>query len=332
MDWSKGYSASCYMTRVDPVTWRDLERIGITGGTVSREISGLRQSADVDTTGFRPDSECWVRIWMDAAQAGDVAHEPLFTGLASVSQISINGMLTTCPVECYSVLKPAEDVILERGYFAAVGTYAGSLIRDLLSVTPAPVVIEQTSPTLQQTIIAEDSENRLSMVEKLLTAIHWRLRIDGDGTIRVGPWDSAERAAFGIYNDVIEPKVSLKADWFSCPNVLRATSGEFTAVARDDDPQSPLSTVRRGREIWRAEGSVTLSSLESLEDYARRRLREEQAYAYRVGYDRRYDPAVNVSDVIRLHYPEQGLLGSYTVASQSIALGDGAKVSEEVQK
>lgn len=332
MDWSKGFSAAYYMTRVDPVTWADLERIEITGGSVSRTISGLRQSADVDTTEFDPDSECWIRIYLDAAQGENTTHEPLFTGLASAARRDINGTLTTYPVECYSVLKPAEDVILERGYYVAVGTYAGSLIRELLSVTPAPVAIEGSSPTLQQTIIAENGESRLSMAEKLLSAINWRMRIDGDGTIRVGPKSGEPRSTFGIDNDVIEPRVSLQADWFACPNVFRAAAGDVTAVARDDDRSSILSTVSRGREIWMAEDDVKLSSLEGLEDYARRRLREEQAYAYSVSYDRRYDPAVNVSDAVRLHYPEQGLLGDYIVVSQNIRLGNGATVSEEVQR
>ena len=43
MDWSKGYSASYYAARVDPVTWRDVERFEITGGSIKRGVDALRE-------------------------------------------------------------------------------------------------------------------------------------------------------------------------------------------------------------------------------------------------------------------------------------------------
>ena len=48
MDWSKGFSATYYMSIVDPVTWRDVDRIEIKGGEISRSESELVESADVD--------------------------------------------------------------------------------------------------------------------------------------------------------------------------------------------------------------------------------------------------------------------------------------------
>lgn len=331
MDWSKGFSASYYLTLVDPVTWRDTERIEITSGSVSRTASGLRQSADIDCTSFEPDRERWVRVWLDAAQEGDAAHEALFTGLTSAVETTLNGNRKTIPLACYSVLKPCEDVLLDIGYYIYQGTSVKRALQELLSATPAPVVIEGTPPQLYQTIIAERSENNLSMVNKLLNVIGWRMKIDGDGTIRVGGYDTDPKSSFGIYNDVIEPRVGLKADWFKCPNVFRASCGDLTAIARDDDRNSILSTVNRGREVWKEDTSVKLTE-EGLEQYARRRLVEEQAYAYSVSYTRRYDPAVNVSDTVRLHYPEQKLMGEYAVVSQNFTLGHGCPVQEVVQK
>lgn len=332
MDWSSGFSACYYVTLVDPVTWRDLDRVEITEGSISRTGTGLRQSADLTCTDFTPESERWIRVWMDAAQPGSVAHVALFTGLTSVSEQDINGVVTRLPLSCYSVLKPAADIPLEKGAYVAANMIGADVVQELLSATPAPVVIESASPRLSQAIVAEGGETRLSMADRILSAINWRLRIDGDGTIHIGAWDGTERAVFGLNNDVITPSVKLRADWFSCPNVFRATCGDAVAMARDDDPSSYLSTVNRGREIWEVEDNVTLSSDESLQQYATRRLRELQSFAYAVSYSRRFDPAVNVTDVIRLHYPRQGMMGLYTVASQRISLGHGATVSEEVQR
>ena len=330
IDWSKGFSASYYMTIVDPASWRDLERVEITGGTISRTGSGLRQSADVECTDFDPEREQWVRVYLDVAQAGDVAHVALFTGLSSVPERAINGNRTRYPLTCYSVLKPAEDVLLQRGWFAPSGVNGAELVADLLSVTPAPVTVEVNAPSLAQSIIAENGENRLTMTNKILAAINWRLRIEGDGSITICPQASELSGTFGLDNDVIEPKLTRRADWFSCPNVFRAISGSMTAVVRDDSEDSFLSTVSRGREIWMEE-KCDLNSGESLEQYAQRRLQEEQAVAYSVQYARRFDPKILVGDLVRLHYPAQNLMNTYVVTRQSIDLSYGARTSEEVQ-
>ena len=206
------------------------------------------------------------------------------------------------------------------------------LVRRLLSVTPAPIVMEEDSPALAESIVAEDGENNLSMADRILDAIGWRLRIDGDGTIRIMPPAQEPSARFDtIDNDMIEPKIKITADWYSCPNVLMAVAGDVTAIARDDDPDSPLSTVNRGREVWKKE-SCSLSASESAAGYARRRLKELQRVRQTVSYTRRYLPNVMPGDIVGLNYPEQNLAGNYGVQSQSITLGYGARTAEQIYK
>ena len=48
MDWSKGYTSTWYAVILDPVTWRETERIEIIGGTIKCTQTGLRASADID--------------------------------------------------------------------------------------------------------------------------------------------------------------------------------------------------------------------------------------------------------------------------------------------
>ena len=79
MDWSKGFSASCYVTEVDPTTWRDVNKMDITGGQITRNTNTLRESAQIECVDYDQSAERWVRIWMDARQEGDAAHVPLFT-------------------------------------------------------------------------------------------------------------------------------------------------------------------------------------------------------------------------------------------------------------
>ena len=330
MDWSKGYSATYYMTRVDPITWRDIGRVNLTGGTISREPDGLMESADIECVGYE-DGEQWVRVYLDARQTGSGTHEPLFTGLATSPDDEIDGTRVDNKLECYSVLKPAEDVLLLRGWYAGRGANGATVVRQLLSVSPAPIVCETGAPLLSESIIAEAGESRLSMAHKVMQAIDWRIRIDGDGTVHIEPKPTETSAVLDpLTNDVIEPGIKVSNDWYGCPNVFLAIEDDLTAIARDDSPDSALSTVNRGREVWMCEDGCDLADNETIAEYANRRLREEQQYEQTASYDRRYLPDVRPGDLIRMRYPSQGLDGVYQVSSQKIDLGYAARTSEEV--
>lgn len=334
MDWNRGYSASYYANVVDPTTWRDTTRIEITGGTVKRETDGLMQSCDIDCVNYPQGVEQYVRVYLDTKQEGDASHIALFTGLATSPDSDNEATLITNKVACYSVLKPCEDVMLQRGWYAPAGANGAELVEKLLRVTPAPVEIDQVeAPTLSQSIVAEDGENHLTMAHKILTALNWRMVIQGDGTIFLTPVAEEPTETFNpIDRDIIEAPITVKADWYKCPNVFMAIDDDLTAIARDDDPESMLSTdpEGRGREVWMHETNCDLADNETIAEYARRRLKEEQRYEITATYDRRFIPEVTASDIITLRYPAQGLNGDFYVKSQSIELGYGAKVSEEV--
>lgn len=331
MDWSKGYSASYYMTRVDPATWRDVERIEITGGSVKRSTSGLMQSADVYCTGWGYNGESYIRLYLDTAQRGQHSHVPLFTGLATSPDKDMKGRLVQNTLTCYSVLKPCDDVVLARGWYASEGMPGGLILKQLLTATPAPVTIADGSPELAGTIVAEDGETNLTMIWRVLDAIGWRLRITGDGAISAEPKPTEPVTVFDpLSADVIETEIKVSEDWYSCPNVLLCICDDVTATARDDSELSPLSTIRRGREVWAVESDCDLGTNESIAGYSARRLRELQQVQKTAEYDRRFVPGVLPGDLVLMHYPEQGLEGVFNVDSQSVELGHAARTAEKL--
>lgn len=332
MIWKNGFSASYYAYIVDPASWRETERFEITGGSIKRSDEGLRDSADISCTAYEGGRERYVRIYLDAKQGGSSVHEPLFTGLATSPVRDIDGFYETNTVACYSVLKAAEDVLLDRGYYVSAGMNGAQVIKDLLSCIPAPIEVNGKAPELQTSIIAEEGETRRSMADRVLFAIGWRMRINGLGTIELCPKASDVSAQFDpVDQDVIEPSIEVEYDWYECPNILRAVQDDLSAVARDDSPESPLSTVNRGREVWAEETSCELNMGESISEYAARRLKELQRVQLTASYDRRYQPDILVGDLVRLRYPAQGLEGSFRVTAQTIELAHGAKTSEEVE-
>lgn len=333
MDWSKGYTSTYYASVVDPITWRDTDRIDIINGSINRSVSdALMQSCSLQVKSGQETIEKWVRVWRDVEQNGEYSHDAVFTGLATTPRNEIEGLLRSDALECYSVLKPADDVHLLRGYYVSAGLNGAEVIRSLLDVTPAPVSIDRTNipPTITSTLVAEDGETHLSMIEKILTIIDWRLRINGNGEILICPQAEDTSGAFDPNEvDVLEPSIKMEADWFSIPNVFCAINDDVTAIARDDDPNSKLSTISRGREVWMTETSPSLADNETIEQYARRRLKSEQIIEKKASYNRRYVPDLLPGDLLLLHYPEQGLDGIYMITSQSIELSHSGTTNEE---
>lgn len=328
MNWKKGFSASFSMNYVDPVTWRDLKTADFTAGTISRSSDDLMQSADFDMTD-NP-GEKWVRVYITTMQAGGGAHVALFTGLTSAPQEVMDGIRKHYSVECYSTLKPAADVLLPRGYFAAEGVDGAKLAAELLRVGPAPVTYKINGPKLKEAIVAEDDETNFSMARRLVDAIGWMIRISGDGSISIEPYPAAVSAKYDAFeDDALEPQVTNTYDWYSCPNCFRAISGDLVEEVKDMDPDSSLSVPSRGREIWQQETSVTLGDGENLYDYARRRLTELQSPGRTINYSRRYNPDILPGDLVRLHYPKNGIAGVYRSRSQTITVGHGCRTEEE---
>lgn len=334
MDWSKGYASTYILTKVDPTTWRDVEQLRMVSGSIDRDYSSfLMESAVVDMTETLGEGEHWVRINLKAVQNGSEEYIPLFTGLAAIPTRNLDGSRVSYSVECHSVLKPSSDILLERGWYAQKGFDAAYIVKQLLSVNPCPISIIGDSPELKKRIVAEEGETNLSMAHKILDAIDWRLRITGDGHVDILPEaDDAVKSFNPLDYDIIET-TSIKDtfDWYSCPNVLRVIADGLSTVAKDENPNSKLSTVSRGREIWAEEKAGKLKIDETLAQYAIRRLKRLQETARTISYKRRFDPYICVGDIVKLDYTEHDLEGAFVSMSQSIQLGYSPRVSESVQ-
>lgn len=333
MDWTQGYSAKYYLSILDKDTLRDIDRVEITDGTIKRSLTDLRESADINCSKYNSDKEEYIRVWLDTRQDGESSHTPLFTGLATSPTNKYSGRKLKNSVQCYSLLKIAQDVMLPRGWYAPVDANGGKLVKDLLSIVGAPIKMGENSPTLSQAIIAESGENHLSMADRILDAMNWGLKLDGLGAIYLQPISKNPLISIDSNeNDIIETEIDIAYDWYSAPNVVRVVLDNDCAIARDDNPNSPLSTVRRGREVWVEDTSVQLNTNETLAEYAYMVLKEYQNVATTISYSRRFYPEISPGDVIRINYPTQKIQGNFLITDQSISLGYNATTSEEVHK
>jgi len=328
INFSKGISATYYATRVDPKTWSDAGEISMISGTITKNVkSNLVVSADI-TVNEDIGPEDWMRVYMVAEQSGAKERVPLFTGIVSSPTRNIYGENETRKLDCYSVLKVSADILLPIGWFAPARTNGGELIKILLSDLPCPVELDNGSPNILSSFVAGDNDSKLSVAQDIAEAINWQIKVNGDGSVRICPKPLYISGTFdNIDNDILEMTVTDDKDSFSVPNVLRVTLSGSAATARDDDPDSIYSTVRRGREIWKQE-TAKLAAGESLGEYASRRLKELQNPSRKLSYTRRFQPDVDVNDLVSIIYPKQDIGDVFRVQTQTIDLAYGAKVKE----
>lgn len=329
INYGNGISATYYAARVDPQTWADAGEISIISGNITKKAdSDLVQSADI-TVSEDIGTEAWVRVYMIAEQGGAKERVPLFTGIVSSPSRNIKGTKETRKLDCYSVLKVAADILLPIGWFAPARTNGGELIRILLSDLPCPVEVDEGSPNIISSFVAGNNDSKLSVAQEIAEAINWQIKVHGDGSVRICPKPLTITGTFdNIENDIIETTVTDERDIFTVPNVLRVTLGGSAATARDDDPDSIYSTVNRGREIW-AQEDAKLAAGESLGEFAVRRLKELQNPSRKLDYTRRFQPDVDVNDLVSIVYPKQNIGDVFRVQSQTIELSHGTKVKEE---
>lgn len=330
VDFSNGFSATYYAARVNPQTWADAGEINIIAGSIAKNAdSDLVESADI-TIDEEIGTEEWIRVYMIAEQGGALERVPLFTGIVSSPTRNIDGNTEERKLDCYSVLKVAADVLLPMGWFAPARTNGGELIRMLLEDLPGPVELDEGSPVILSSFVAGSKDTKLSIAQEIAKAINWQIKVNGDGSVRICPKPLTISGTFdNIENDIIETSVTDDQDIFSVPNILRVTLNGSAATARDDDPDSIYSTVNRGREIWQQE-DAKLAAGESLGEYAARRLKELQNPSRKLDYTRRFQPDVDVNDLVSIIYPKQNIGDVFRVKSQTITLSYGAKVKEEV--
>lgn len=324
MDFTKGYKAAFYAAFLDPVTWSENLRFEIVSGSISRSNTGLRHSAELSVRSWDETTDRWARIYLDCDQNGERSHEALFTGIISTPSDNQTGATNEVKLRLYSPLKAAKDIKLPVGWYVPKNADGVNMVLSLLKSQPAPVEAEGLHPRLKESIIAEANENCVTMIEKILTAINWRLQIAGDGTVLLSPQPDAPTLTMSANaNDIIEVGTITKDhDFFTCPNVLTVIAGDSTYTLKDDE-----DILERGREIQVIEDSVTLADNESIIQYAVRRLKDLQEKTETIGYTRRYMPDVNISDLVKIDYEDTN--GVYEVESQDITLGAGVKTNEK---
>jgi hypothetical protein len=227
----------------------------------------------------------------------------------------------------YSILK-GENIM----------TIANRLTRENLR---APVIEASCTNKLNYDFIADPADSWLTYNRDLIANANYVYSLDELGRVLFSPkQDTASLQPVWTYDDsnssILYPSLSMDHDLYGIPNVVEVlysnSSDHYYARVVNDDPNSPISTVNRGREIVHRVTDPDLMGDPTeyqIDTYAEQLLRELSSIEYTISYTHGYCP-VRVGDCVRLNYTRAGLTDiKAKVISQSIKCEPGCPVSEK---
>lgn len=341
IDWQQSMQQTFEYYEVDPGTWKDRKKLDkVVSSSIDRDLEKTTLgSASFNMTEVIDES--YVRTYLIAVQNGITERVPLGTHLASSSSDKFDGKKHEISYDGYTPLIELVDTKPPLGYSISSGENTMNIAGKLTAEnTRAPVVTGVSEHKLYSDFISDTSDTWLTFLTDLISNAEYSFDIDEKGRILFAPvQDIASLRPVWTYTDdnssILYADVTVERDLYSIPNVVEVyysnSSGYYHATAVNDDPNSPTSTVSRGRKIvHRAINPdlIGMATQKQIEEYAGRLLRNLSAVEYRITYKHGYCPA-RVGDCVRLDYSRSDLRGvKAKVISQTIECKVGCVVTE----
>ena len=341
IDWLSSMQQTFEYYTVDPSTWKDVKRIeNVLSCTIDRDSEAATLgSATINAA--ESIGESYIRVYLVAIQNGKRYKEPLGTFLVQTPSWSFNGKTRDISIDAYTPLLELKENLPPIGYSLLkddnIMNTAYRLCRERVR---APVVETTCETTLYADFVANTDDTWLTFLTDLIANAKYTFGLDELGRILFLPvQDAAALQPVWTYTDdnssILYPDIDLDRDLYGIPNVVEVVySSEhdtYHARAVNDDPNSPISTVKRGREIVRRVTNPDLygdPTENQTQEYAERLLRQLSTLECTVTYSHGYCP-VRLGDCVRLNYTRSGITDvKAKVISQSIDCSAGCKVTE----
>lgn len=343
VDWLSSMQQTFEYYIVNPATWKDAKKIeNVKSCSISRDSdAGTLGSASINIT--ESVGECYVRIYLITIQNGTKERHPLGTFLVQTPSTSFDGKVRNLSMDAYTPLLELKETKPPLGYSVMKGTNIMTIARQLTQEnTRAPVVPASCDTNLFSDFVAETDDSWLTFLTDLLLNAKYSYDLDEMGRILFAPeQDTASLQPVWTYNDddnssILYPSLNMDHDLYGIPNVVEVIyshgNGYYYSRVVNDDPNSPTSTVNRGREIIHRVSDPDLigdPTENQIDEYANRLLRELSSLEYTITYTHGYCP-VRVGDCVRFNYSRADLKNvKAKVISQTIKCEPGCPVTEK---
>lgn len=341
-DWLSSMQQTFEYFIVDPGTWKDQQQINnVISCTINRDADQeTLGSATIDIA--ESVGECYVRVYLVTIQNGVKERHPLGTFLVQTPSSSFDGKIRNVSMDTYTPLLELKESPPPLGYYVPkrenIMDLAYRLVREHAR---APVVKTECSTKLYYDFVANTDDTWLTFIRDLMANAKHKFGLDELGRIIFLPdQDTASLQPVWTYDDgnssILYPEMTLDHDLYGIPNVVEVICSNgvdhYYSRVINDDPNSPISIVNRGREIIHrdANPSITGNPTDNkIQEYAETLLRNLSTLEYTVSYTHGYCP-VRIGDCVRLNYSRAGLKNiKAKVISQNITCKPGCQVTEK---
>ena len=342
VNWFESMQQTFEYYLVDPITWKDTKQLNnVKSCTIDRDYETTTLgSATIDVT--ESTGECYVRVYLITIQNGVRERHPLGTFLVQTPSMSFDGKIKDISLDVYTPLLELRENPPPIGYSILKGEnimdWAYRLVREKAR---APVVKASSDETLYYDFVANTDDTWLTYLTDLIANAKFEFGLDELSRILFLPkQDTASLQPVVTFDDgnssILYPDFSMSRDLYGIPNVVEViySSDKANYYSRivNDDPNSPISTVNRGREITHRVTNPELSGIPAqgqIDEYAKQLLRELSTLEYTVTYKHGYYP-VRLGDCVRLNYERAEIKNvKAKVISQSIKCEPGCPVTEK---
>lgn len=341
-DWSKSMQQTfeCYI--VDPTSWKDKASIKTFKSAIIERENSSETLGSASISVAEDVGECYVRNYLITNQNGIRERFPLGTFLVQTTPSSFDGRVKTISVDAYTPLLELKENKVPTGYYVPKNTNVMDAVYMIVKDNVrAPVVKPSSNVTLIEDFVANGDDTWLSFCEDLAAYAKFELDLNEEGQILFAPkQDIASLQPVTTYTDdnssILYPDLSMDYDLYGIPNVVEVSySGDlgiYFSRAVNDDPDSALSVINRGREIIHQITSPSISgnpTQEQIDEYAEQTLRDLSSLDYTITYKHAFNNT-RVNDCVRLNYEKAGLNNvKAKVISQSIECTPGCMVTEK---
>ena len=327
---------------VDPGTWKDISKVeNVISSSINRDGSAETlgsASINVDETL----GECYIRIYLITIQNGVREKHPLGTFLVQTPSYNFDGKTKSITLDAYTPLLELKENYPPLGYSILKGenilNMAFRLVRENLR---APIYETTNDEVLHTNFVAATDDTWMTFLSDLLSTAKYKFGLDELGRVLFLPdQDTRSLQPVWTYTDdnssILYPSLDIDHDLYGIPNVVEViySNGNqyYYGEAVNDDPNSPISTVSRGRRITHRVTNPSVlgnPTQAQIQEYAEQLLREMSTLEYTITYKHGYCP-VRLGDCVRLNYKRAGLNGiKAKVISQTIDCVPGCPVTEK---
>lgn len=334
--WEEPYTATCHLYTVDKDTWETENEIGkIRSFSITRSATEdvpLLESCSMQLDIAPKDDpvEGWYRMVAHISQGGRIERHPLMTFLRQDGERALSNTSSVVTCTGYSVLKPADLMRIDRGYYVPKGVRGPEFVRDLLREggVVAPIHVKGSFDLTSYLVFDLDS-TYIQAAWQVLDANSWVMFIDANGEITISEKPDDPVLVLDRANaKLVKTGGKKSVDNAEVCNRYFAIDGDAHAVAVNDLPESRMSVQNRGLYSDIIDSSPALVDGESLDRYAMRMLKENSIVTHKYQYERRYWPDILPFSIVRASLGSIGMIGDLRVLSQTITFQKGLKVSE----